>query len=197
MFFCVFCVLLCFPSTFILLCFFSVVSTVPASVPAAPLMTSDPSVGTLGSSFCFGHVFLLLDPRFPISLSFFFCHAQAGRKQVPFVCNTVCCLVPLHRCCCIDAMSVSHTQHDTPQPRPTCETLPTGLSLLEGEGWPSQAMRREEGLRRDVASHCARAHEAHRRVAANCHTQHAVKSCVPRRAVSSRLPMPPPARVYP
>ena len=41
------------------------------------------------------------------------------------------------------------------------------------------------------------AREVQRRVAANRHTQHAVKSCVPRRAVSCRLPMPPPCRVYP
>ena len=91
--------------------------------------------------------------------------------------------------CCIDDMFVSHTQCDTTRPRPTCEIRPTGMSLLEGKPC--------EGLRRDVVSHRARAREAQRRVAANCHTQHAVKSCVPRRAVSSRLPMPPPCRVYP
>ena len=45
--------------------------------------------------------------------------------------------------CCIDDMFVSHTQCDTTRPRPTCEIRPTGMSLLEGEGWPSQAMRRE------------------------------------------------------
>ena len=40
------------------------------------------------------------------------------------------------------AMSVSHTQSVTSRPRPTCEIRPTGMSFLEGEGRPSQAMRR-------------------------------------------------------
>ena len=111
-----------------------------------------------------------------------------GRKRPSFaitVCFSVLRTVAvLHRChVCV-----------TPQPRPTCETLPTGLSLLEGEGWPSQAMRWVAPRRREP--HWARAREAQRRVAANCHTQHAVKSCVPRRAVASRLPMPPPRRAY-
>ena len=121
------------------------------------------------------------------------CCCCVGRKCLS-VCNTVCCFVPLHRCRRINAMSVSHTHRDTIRPRPTCEIRPTGMSLLEGEGWPSQ--KSCDGLRRDVASHCARAREVQRRVAANRHTQHVVKSYVPRRAVSSRLPMPPPPRVY-
>jgi hypothetical protein len=97
--------------------------------------------------------------------------------------------------CCIDDMFVSHTQCDTTRPRPTCEIRPTGMSLLEGEGRPSQATRWVAPRRREPL--CARAREVRRRVAANRLTQHAVKSCVPRRAVSSRLPMPPPPRFYP
>ena len=102
--------------------------------------------------------------------------------------------------CCIDAMSASHAQY-TPKVgqlmTPTHlqeEILPKGMTVCSrGRVGPRKPC---DGLRRDVASHCARAREAQRRVAANCHTQHAVKSCVPRRAVSSRLPMPPPCRVY-
>ena len=68
------------------------------------------------------------------------CHAQ-WRAASAFCLQY--CLLPrtfalllLHRC----HVSVTH-QRDTPQPRPTCETLPTGLRTLEGEGWPSQTMR--------------------------------------------------------
>ena len=67
-----------------------------------------------------------------------------GRKRPSFaitVCFSVLRTVAvLHRChVCV-----------TPQPRPTCETLPTGLSLLEGEGWPSQAMRWVAPRRREA-----------------------------------------------
>ena len=65
---------------------------------------------------------------------------MAGRK-CPMFCNTVCCSYLASLPCCIDAMSVSHTQCDTIRPRPTCEIRPTGMSLIEREGRPSQAMR--------------------------------------------------------
>ena len=126
-----------------------------------------------------------------------------GGPQVPYVCNTVCCLVPLHRCHVASMPCPCHTPNVTPHaPRPTCEIRPTGMSLvfrlLEGEGRPGPC-KPCEGLRRDVreplCSGPCSAKTCGRR--ANCHTQHAVKSCVPRRAESSRLPMPPPSRVYP
>ena len=77
------------------------------------------------------------------------CCCCVGRKCLS-VCNTVCCFVPLHRCRRINAMSVPHTHRDTQQPRPTCEIRPTGMSLLEGEGWPSQVMRRVAPRRREA-----------------------------------------------
>ena len=110
-------------------------------------------------------------PRMPCAMAGRTCAAS----YCSFVCNTVCCFVPrivamLHQC-----HVVSHTQSDTIRPRSSCEIHPKGMSLLEGEGRPSQAMR-WMGFVPRRREPCARARIVQRRVRCGRQSPHAVCS---------------------
>ena len=75
---------------------------------------------------------------------------SCGGPQAPLMCNTVCFSVlrivaVLHRC----HVCVTHPMRHPTTPTHLRNSPYTGMSLLEGEGWPSQAMRRVAPRRRE------------------------------------------------